>query len=105
MPDPHLSHELSTMGARIILHAVNGGRNGSKWSKLVWKFHETNLRMRARAGSTWIVTVDNADPVEQRCSAPSGVVKPSGEFVLRTRQAGEQIFAYTINISLSRLPV
>ena len=34
MPDPHLSQQLSTMGAKIILHSVNGGRNGSSHSEL-----------------------------------------------------------------------
>ena len=33
MPDPHLTQRLSEMGARVIFHAVNGGRNGSEWSR------------------------------------------------------------------------
>ena len=37
------------MGARIIFQAINGGRNGSDWSRNVfWPFHETNLRIRAQ---------------------------------------------------------
>ena len=63
MPDPHLTQQLSRMGARIIFHAVNGGRDGSVWSELAWQYHEANLRMRAHAGSVWIVTVDNCFPL------------------------------------------
>ncbi len=48
MPDPHLSQQLSDMGARIIFQAINGGRDGNDWSRNVfWPFHETNLRIRA----------------------------------------------------------
>lgn len=98
LPDHHLSQELSAMGASVILHAVNGGRDSSTWTRLVWKFHETNLRMRARAGSTWIVTVDSANPVELRCSAPSGVINPQGRFMRRAKPQGEQLFDYTIDL-------
>jgi hypothetical protein len=86
------------MGARVILHAVNGGRDASRWTRLVWRFHESNLRMRARAGAVWIVTVDSANPVELRCSAPSGVVNPQGIFARRVPRQGEQLFVYTIGI-------
>ena len=98
MPDSHLSQQLSAMGARIILHAVNGGRNGSSWSEVAWNYHEANLRMRARAGKVWVVTVDNANPVELPCSAPSGVIDPSGEFINRTDPKGEQLFFQTISL-------
>ncbi|MCZ7544149.1 MAG: hypothetical protein M5R40_11730 [Anaerolineae bacterium] len=62
MPDVHLSQQLARMGARVVFHAVNGGRDGSAWSDLAWQYHESNLRMRARAGRVWIVTVDNCHP-------------------------------------------
>jgi predicted amidohydrolase len=96
MPDPHLSQQLSAMGADIILHAVNGGRSGSSWCELSWQYHEANLRMRARAGNLWIVTADNASPETLPCSAPSGVIDPSGEFAHRTAPKGEQLFVYTV---------
>lgn len=96
MPDSHLTQQLAAMDVDVIFHAVNGGRNGSSWSELVWQYHESNLRMRARAGNVWIVTVDNASPEELPCSAPSGVINPSGEFVCRTQSKGEQFFVQTI---------
>ena len=99
MPDTHLSQQLSSRGARIIFHAVNGGRDGSNWSELTWQYHESNLRMRARAGGLWIVTVDNASPEELPCSAPSGVIDPSGQFVCQTKPKGEQFFVHTIQLN------
>ncbi len=99
MPDTHLSQQLSAMGADVIFHAVNGGRNGSEWSKLAWHYHESNLRMRARAGSVWIVTADNANPTELPCAAPSGVINRSGEFECRTEPKGEQFFMHRITLS------
>lgn len=95
-PDPHLTQQLATMGARIIFHAVNGGRSGDAWSAVNFKFHESNLQMRARAGGLWIVTVDNCLPEKWSCSAPSGVLSPAGEWVCRSEHHGEQFFVYSI---------
>jgi len=99
MPDPHLSQQLARRGARIILHAVNGGRDGSPWSDVGFQYHEANLRMRARAGHVWIVTVDSCFPLGLRCSAPSGVIAPDGHWVCRTDPHGEQFFSYSIDPS------
>jgi len=97
MPDPHLTQQLARMGARVVFHAVNGGRDGGEWSREVyWHFHETNLRIRAAAGRLWIVTVDNCSPTTMPCSAPSGVVDPQGQWVCRTEAQGEQFFVHTI---------
>jgi predicted amidohydrolase len=99
MPDPHLSQQLAEKGARIIFHAVNGGRDGSAWARDVnWHFHEANLRMRAAAGQVYIVTVDNSDPATLPCSAPCGVIDPLGQWVCRTAPQGEQLFVHTINL-------
>ena len=95
-PDTHLTQQLSNMGAQIICHAVNGGRSSSEWSDVAWQYHESNLRMRARAGGLWIVTVDNCHPIEIRCSSPSGVINPQGEWVCKTESKGEQFFSHTI---------
>lgn len=100
MPDPHLSQQLARMGARIVFHAVNGGRNGSAWSEVNWRFHEANLQMRAQAGKLWIVTVDNCDPQTLPCSAPSGVVAPDGSWAVKAEAIGEQFFHYPIDLEL-----
>jgi predicted amidohydrolase len=97
--DPHLSQQLAAQGARIVFHAVNGGRDGGEWSRQVnWPFHEANLRMRARAAGAWIVTVDSCWPLDVPCSSPSGVIGPDGEWAIRTRDSGPQFFAWTIRL-------
>jgi len=99
MPDPHLSQQLSQMRARIIFHAINGGRNGSDWSRNVfWPFHEANLRIRARTGKVWIVTADNCAPTNIPCSAPSGILKPDGHWAIQAPHQGEHVVVYTIQI-------
>lgn len=98
VPDPHLTHQLSKMGAKIIFHAVNGGRSDSEWSDVAWRYHESNLRMRARADGLWIVTVDSCHPIELRCSSPSGVINSQGEWVCETRPKNEQFFSYKIEM-------
>lgn len=98
MDDPHLTQQLARMGARVIFHAVNGGRDGGAWSRLAWQYHEANLRMRARAGRLWIVTVDSAYPVDLPCSAPSGVINPEGDWVVRAAPQGEDLFVTTLDV-------
>ena len=98
MDDPHLTQQLARQGARIVLHAVNGGRSAQQFTKVSWRYHEANLRVRAKAGRLWIVTVDNCYPMTLPCSAPCGVIDPNGNWVLRTAPVGEQLFAHTIEI-------
>ncbi len=97
-PDTHLSHRLAGLGARIVFHAVNGGRSASEWSDVNWDFHSSNLRMRARASKLWIVTVDNCEPVDLRCSAPSGVIDPHGNWRVRAAHQGIDRFLYNIRL-------
>ena len=94
----NLSRQLAAMGARIIFHAVSGGRKGDEWSEVAWRYHESNLRMRARAARCWIVTVDNSYPTDTPCSAPSGVLDPEGNWVLRTDPLGERLFVHAIEL-------
>ena len=98
-PDPHLSQALSRLGARVVFHAVNGGRDGSEWSRVAWRYHEANLRMRAQAGCLWIVTVDSCHPSRIPCSAPSGVVTPAGEWACTVQPQGERFFVHEIDLS------
>lgn len=90
MPDPHLTHRLKKMGARVVFHAVNGGRSADPWSAVNGRFHEANLRMRARASALYIATVDNCFPSDLPTSSPSGVVNPQGEWLDRCPDRGEQ---------------
>jgi predicted amidohydrolase len=97
--DPHLSQQLAQMGARVIFHAVNGGRDSSEFSQVVVRnYHESNLQLRARAGGVWIVTVDNAAPDTIPNSSSSGVISPEGKWVLQSHKQGEQFYSYTITL-------
>jgi len=98
MPDPHLTQRLAEMGAQVIFHGVNGGRDGGAWAQVAWRYHEANLLMRARAAGVWIVTVDNAAPETLPCSAPSGVIAPCGRWACRTRPVGEDLFCYELTL-------
>lgn len=98
MPDTHLSQQLARMGARVIFHAINGGRDKSEMSQVVIRgFHEANLRMRAQAGKVWIVTVDNPYPCDMPNSCTSGVVSPDGEWQARVPVQGEHYLVYDID--------
>ena len=97
-PDTHLTQELARLGARVIFHAVNGGRNGTEWSRVNWSYHESNLRMRAHAARIPIVTVDNSHPHHMPCSAPSGVVGMDGSWLVKAEEQGEQFFAWTLEV-------
>jgi predicted amidohydrolase len=92
MDDPHLVQCLARMGARVIFHAVNGGRDGGDWSRIAWNYHESNLLLRARASRVWIVTVDSSHPVSMPCSAPSGAINPDGRWIARAEPQGVRYF-------------
>jgi predicted amidohydrolase len=97
MPDPHLSQQLAEMGAQIVFQAINGGRDGSDWSRNVyWPFHETNLQLRARVGKLWIATADSCFPTNIPCSAPSGILAPSGSWAAKAPNQGEHVVTYKI---------
>jgi len=99
MDDPPLVRRLAGLGARVIFHAVNGGRDGTPWARdVVWHYHRTNLQMRARAARVWIVTCDNCAPLHLPCSAPSGVVDPEGRWRVRSPSQGEHLFVHTLNL-------
>ncbi|MHB9132550.1 MAG: carbon-nitrogen hydrolase family protein [Armatimonadota bacterium] len=98
VPDPHLTHQLSRLGARVIFHAVNGARDGSERSMITWQYQESNLLLRSAASAVWVVTTDNCYPTHLHCAAPGGVISPDGKWVCRSTTMGEQFFTYTIDI-------
>ena len=99
MDDPHLTQQLSRLGARVVFCAVNGGRDGSEGSEVAWRYHESNLRMRAQAGGIWVAVVDSAYPTHLQCSCPTGVLNPDGRWVCAAEPMGEQFVAHTIELT------
>ena len=99
MDDPHLAQKLADMGAKVILHAVNGGRDESEFSQVVCRnYHESNLRLRAFAGNVWIAVTDNAYPPEKPNSCTGGVIGPDGKWRITMDIVGEQQCCYTIEL-------
>ncbi|HVP46205.1 MAG TPA: carbon-nitrogen hydrolase family protein [Bryobacteraceae bacterium] len=97
--DSHLTQQLAGRAVRVIFQAVNSGLERGENLKLNRSFHESNLRIRARAGKLWIVVADAVDPegrLTNQC--PSGVVDPSGHWVVRLDKGRERFFAYTIEL-------
>ena len=97
-PDPHLTQQLANQGVQIIFHAVNGGRSADPYMEIIHNYHESNLRLRAKAGKVWIVTVDNSFPLNIDCSAPCGVIRPDGNWAIKTPMRRDQYFSYTIEL-------
>jgi predicted amidohydrolase len=101
MDDPHLSQKLARVGARVIFHSANAGLNKGEELALNRAYHETNLKMRARSGRLWIVTVDAADPDGKLAGqAPSGVMDPTGKWAVQVEPKGERFFSWTIELEM-----
>jgi predicted amidohydrolase len=99
LPDEHLSQQLAGMGAKIIFHAVNGGRDASEFStRVVRNYHESNLLMRARSAGVFVATVDNCAPEDRPCSSPGGIVSPEGEWMHTLPVSGTAIEAFEVTV-------
>jgi predicted amidohydrolase len=102
MDDPYLTRKLARMGAKVILHTVNGGRSSGEFSQgTVKRFHESRLLMNAAADKLYIATVDNAHPTNIGVSSYGGVANPKGAWQARLPDVGTQIETVDININLS----
>ena len=98
MPDTHLTHLLAKMGAKVIFHAVNGGRGDPESIALNRAFHESNQCLRAAADGLYIVTVDNAFPLTKDNSCSSGVIGPDGKHAVKLPTRGEAFFVHEIAV-------
>jgi len=96
MPDPHLTHQLARMGAKVIFHAVNGGRGDPESIRLNRAYHESNQRLRAMADGLYIAAVDNAYPLTKTNSCTSGVISPEGRHACALPTQGEGIYIQEI---------
>lgn len=99
IPDPHLTWQLSKMGAKVIFHAVNGGRDESEFSQRVVKnYHESNLLMRAQASKLYIASVDNSAPHTMPVSSMGGIVTPNGTWKMKLDPLGLQMACCEIEV-------
>lgn len=98
MPDTHLTHLLARMGAKIIFHAVNGGRGEPESIALNRAFHESNQCLRAMVDGLYIVSVDNAFPLTKDNSCSGGVISPAGKHIVKLPTRGEAFFVHEIAV-------
>lgn len=82
-PDPRLSYQMAKRGAQIIFHGINSGHN-----PLYTPFYESNLALRAREGSLYIVTA-NAGHETAPVNAASGIMSPEGKWLAQCPRIGE----------------
>jgi predicted amidohydrolase len=112
MDDPHLAQRLGEMGARLIFVSANTGRSrAGEAQQLSRAFHESNIRMRARAAKSWVVVVNAGEPAGYKgeaedtgprlLHAPSGVVRPDGSWAHTVPALDEQFFVYSIEFDAS----
>ena len=110
MDDPHLAQRLGDMGARVIFVSANTGRSrAGEAQQLSRAFHESNIRMRARAAKSWVVVVNAGEPSGYKgepgdagprlLHAPSGVVRPDGSWAHTVPVLDDQFFVYTIEFN------
>jgi len=100
MPDPHLTHVLAKLGAKIIFHAVNGGRDAGELSQgLVRQFHEVHVRMKAQADGLYICTVDNAFPEHIGVSSLGGIAAPDASWRFTLPNIGKQVHTVELPIA------
>jgi len=98
--DPFLARRLAALGARVVFLSINSGQSEGREWQLVRSFHESSMRLRARANRLFVVAADAADPAGRLPSnAPSGVLGPDGEWIVQADPRGEQFFCATIQLS------
>jgi len=97
MPDIQLAKQLYRMGAKIIFHAVNGGRDESVFSQeTVRTFHEVNVLMQANAYGLVICSVDNARPEHIGVSSVGGIATADGTWKFTLPVVGRQVSTFEI---------
>lgn len=96
--DLHLTRRLAGMGARVIFHAVNCGCGDDSYAEANRQYHESNLRIRAKANGLWIATVNSSYPSGKPGMCAGGVVSPAGEWVCKAPYVGEQFYIHEITV-------
>jgi len=99
MHNPLLCRELSRKGVRIVFHSVNTGvHSGSEWNDVKWNYHESNLRLLAKANQVWIVTADNCSVDMKKSQSPSGIINPDGDWITQAPIPASGYFCESIEI-------
>ena len=87
MPNPYLAWRLKQMGAQLILHAINSGRD---LRHRPW--HEACTAMWAKAVQLPILQVNAAPADGEPLNAPSGLLGPEGTRLVSVPDCTEEYF-------------
>jgi len=99
MDDTHLTRRLSRMGAKIVFHAVNGGRSAETVAKgLDRRFHEVHVLIKARADGLVICTVDNAAPEHIGVSSLAGIAAPDASWLYTLPDMGRRVATFDVTL-------
>ncbi len=93
-PDPRLSYQLGKRGARLVFHAIQSG-SANEYAE----YYESNVTLRARESSTFIVTANTAMP-NASVNAVSGIMSPEGTWLVKCPRKGEHRYAYDLELEL-----
>lgn len=91
-PDPRLSYQLGQRGAQLIFHSLNSGTN-----PVHVPYHESNLVLRAMESKLFIATANASDP-SAPVNAPTGIMSPAGEWLVKCPPTGEHKYVYDLEI-------
>ncbi len=92
-PDPRLSYQLGQKGVQVIFHSVNSGT-----SEIHRPYHESNLSLRAMEAGVFIATANAASRNGHSVNAPTGIVAPNGEWLVRCPLEGEHVYSYDLDL-------
>ena len=92
-PDPRLSYQLGRKGAQLIFHSVNSGT-----SEVHLPYHESNLKLRAMEAAVFIATANAASKNGHSINAPTGLMSPEGEWLVRCPLEGEHTYSYDLDL-------
>lgn len=96
--DVHLTRKLAQMGVKIVFHAVNCGSGEDPYSLANKSYHESNLKIRAKAGHIWIATANCCYSTGHPGMCASGIISPDGEWACTVPLAGEQYYTCTVGL-------
>lgn len=97
--NPYLPQQCARLGANIIFCCAN--TNSPKYDKVLYHWHEANLRTWAKQLGVWIVVANpstdwEGDDVKGSVQCPTGIINPVGDWVAKCLSSGEQAVSFNI---------
>ncbi|MBK8503786.1 MAG: carbon-nitrogen hydrolase family protein [Saprospiraceae bacterium] len=96
MANPYLPLKLKEMGAEVIFHAINSGKN-----QRYKAFHESSAELWAQSLGVLIMEVNAAQGTDPT-NAQSGLIAADGERTVKVSEIGSQFFIADIELDKTR---